>query len=122
MPNPSDFDAVFARLRAILHAFEPFLAVQTDTPDHYYLNLPCTPKDGRSNFFAAVKIKKNYVSYHLFPVYVYPALLDTLTPRLKKRMQGKACFNFTTVDEDLFGDLTQLTEQGLQTFREHERL
>jgi hypothetical protein len=31
-------------------------------------------------------------------------------------MQGKACFNFTRVDEPLFAELARLTETGLEHF------
>ena len=36
----------------------------------------------------------------------------------KKRMQGKSCFNFTTVDEVLFAELSQLTAAGFKRFKE----
>ena len=47
-------------------------------------------RTGRPLFAAAVQIKKSYVSFHLMPVYANPALLDSLSPALRKRMQGKA--------------------------------
>jgi hypothetical protein len=70
-------------------------------------------------FFGAVQTKKNYVSYHLMPVYVYPDLLDGISPELRRRMQGKSCFNFSRVDETLVAELARLTERGLQRYREH---
>ena len=33
------------------------------------------------------------------PVYGLPELLADISPELRRRMQGKACFNFTRVDE-----------------------
>ena len=33
----------------------------------------------------------------------------TSRPELRRRMQGKACFNFTRVDEALFAELATLT-------------
>jgi hypothetical protein len=41
-----------------------------------------------------------------------------MSPALKKRMQGKACFNFTEVDPALFRELKQLTERSYQFWRE----
>jgi hypothetical protein len=35
-----------------------------------------------------------------------------MSPALKKRMQGKACFNFTAVDEALFKELAALTRRS----------
>ncbi len=39
------------------------------------------------------------------PVYVFPELLGAVRPLLRKRMQGKSCFNFTRVDPALFEEL-----------------
>ncbi len=43
------------------------------------------------------------------PVYVNPALLEAISPELRKRMQGKSCFNFKTIDMQLFEELAALT-------------
>jgi hypothetical protein len=59
-----------------------------------------------------------YVSYHLMPVYGCPEMLEGLSEPLRARMQGKACFNFKTVEPDLVEELTRLTEQGFQRFRD----
>ena len=45
-------------------------------------------------WFGAVKIGKAYVSYHLMPLYMNEPLARTVSPQLKKHMQGKSCFNF----------------------------
>ena len=56
---------------------------------------------------------KNYVSYHLMSVYMRKV---EMSPELRKRLQGKACFNFATVDEKLFGELAKLTASGLKDY------
>ena len=77
-----------------------------------------TMKDraGRPLFVAAVQTKKNYVSFHLMPVYAAPELLQSLSPALRKRMQGKSCFNFKTIDREQVKELAHLTQTGLETF------
>jgi hypothetical protein len=50
------------------------------------------------------------------PVYAYPEMVRGLSPGLRKRMQGKACFNFKTIDEELFAELGRLTAEGAQGF------
>ena len=50
------------------------------------------------------------------PVYGNSALLDDLPDALKKRMQGKACFNFKIVDSELFKALSKLTKTGYECF------
>jgi hypothetical protein len=114
--SKADFDAVFARLRSILVPYARTLAAKNDQPDYYYLETKAPLYKGRPVFFAAVRKGKSYVSFHLMPVYAYPEMRKSLSPALRKRMQGKACFNFTAVDEELFGELEQLTAQGMQGF------
>jgi len=75
-------------------------------------------KNKKPLFFGAVKIGKNYVSYHLMPVYVFPELLKDISPALKQKMQGKSCFNFKSVDADLFEELKTLSEKSYQAYKE----
>jgi hypothetical protein len=58
------------------------------------------------------------VSYHLMPVYVFPDLLNGISDALKKRMQGKSCFNFKKEEPDLFKELGEITEAGYKRFKE----
>lgn len=51
------------------------------------------------------------------PVYVTPTLVETLSPELRKRMQRKACFNFTKVDEDLLAELATIAARGIPGYR-----
>ena len=52
------------------------------------------------------------------PLYMDAELTATISPALRKRMQGKSCFNFTRLDETLFAELDDLTARGLERFRE----
>jgi len=118
LPKPP-LNETFVLLREILAAHANRLIVTEDKPGNYQLGSP-TMKDriGRPLFVAAVQTRKNYVSYHLMPVYVRPELLKTLSPRLMKRMQGKACFNFTTVDSQEAKELSAVTKAGIAAFRD----
>ena len=67
--------------------------------------------------FAGVRVGKAYVSYHLVPIYMNESLKATITPALRKRMQGKACFNFKDMpDTALLEELRTLTEAGFRSF------
>jgi len=72
---------------------------------------------GRPLYFAGVKTGKNYVSYHVMPLYMKPDLLKVVPPALKKRMQGKACFNFVTIEPADARELSVLTKKGLAGFK-----
>ena len=43
--------------------------------------------------------------------------IPTAWIRLRKRMQGKACFNFIEPDEALFRELADLTQRSAAGFR-----
>ena len=117
MPANARFPAIFLRLKDLLAPFAPHLLVTTDGPAGYSLNTPYAEQYKKELFFGAVQIKKNYVSYHLMPVYMFPDLLDGLAPRLKQRMQGKSCFNFTNLDDEIVAEAARLTERGFERFR-----
>jgi hypothetical protein len=104
-----EFEAVFQALRQIMINNSEGLTVLHDEPGKYYLLTSALTKSKQPIWFGGVEIKKNYVSYHLFAVYVQPALMSNMSEGLKKRMQGKACFNFKSVDEALFQELAELT-------------
>jgi hypothetical protein len=40
-----------------------------------------------------------------------------MSPGLKKRMQGKACFNFTTIEPEQARELAKLTQAGIKAFK-----
>jgi hypothetical protein len=68
-------------------------------------------------YFGMVRLGKAYVSFHLLPLYMNQSLSGTISPALKKRMQGKACFNFKTApNAALLTELERLTHAGFQFF------
>jgi hypothetical protein len=112
-----DFAAVFTALRKLLDPFLGEIQVQTDKPGNYHTEMPAILHRGKPLYFAGIRTGKNYVSFHLLPVYGAPELLKGMSPALKKRMQGKACFNFTAVDEACFAELGRLCAAGLKVFK-----
>jgi hypothetical protein len=120
MPSQDDFPAIFKKLKSVLKKYAPHLTVKTDKADTYYLDAGFSEKYKRVVFFGSVQIKKNDVSYYLMPVYVFPELLHGISPDLKKRMQGKSCFNFTTADEKIFSELAELTKKGFDKFKQEK--
>ena len=112
----NDFESVFRRLRSILHKHAGRLSVKEDSATCFCLEGGRHPTQKKPMPIAWVQIGKAYVSYHLMTVYGCPALLDGYSKELKARMQGKSCFNFTTVDEALFGELERLTVEGFAVF------
>ena len=114
----NDTEQLFTRMKAILEPYAKELSVVTDDAREYYLDAGKNPKNGKPYFFGAVQIRKHYVSFHLMPVYIYPELLENISADLKRRMQGKSCFNFRRNDEPLFAELEDLTRAGYQKYDE----
>jgi len=109
---------VFTQLRNIMLPYAGRLVCVSDTGDELSLNTRHIQKNKQPLWFGGVKIQKHYVSYYLMPVYINLALLKTTSPALKKRMQGKSCFNFSSLDEALFAELARLTEAGFRDYQE----
>jgi hypothetical protein len=117
MAAREEFPLIFKKLKAILVPYAAELVVVHDTDTHYYLDTKhVMPRNKLPLFFASVRIRKSYVSFYLMPVYACPDLLLTISPALKKRVQGKSCFNFKSADEELFAELAQLTKAGFKKF------
>jgi hypothetical protein len=114
---PQNCDDVFCALRELLSPYERDLAEETDKPGSYWLKSRTPTYKNRPMYFAGVRLGRNYVSYHLMSVYACPELLKVMSPELKKRMQGKSCFNFTTIDRELFAELGRLTRTGYERFK-----
>jgi hypothetical protein len=114
----TEFSLVFEQLKNILKPYAGQLTLKADTSDTYYLDGPYSEKWKKELFFGSAQIKKNYVSFYLMPVYMYPELLQDISPGLKKRMQGKSCFNFKKVEPALFEELAELTRKGAQKFEQ----
>lgn len=113
----TDFAHLFAELRGVMRPYARELDCPVDRSDELSLATRHVLENKKPLWFGGVQIKKRYVSYHLMPVYVNPALLEGMSPGLKKRMQGKSCFNFTATDASLLAELAALTEAGFQDYR-----
>lgn len=116
MPNNDQFQQVFAGLKSLLKPYLKKMDVKKDTDTEYWLYTRFLMRNKQPLCFGGVRMGKNYVSYHLLSVYASPALLKTISPELKKRMQGKACFNFKEVDKKLFAELKTLTKVSATKF------
>jgi hypothetical protein len=119
VPAPASFRETFSTLRGILEPHATKLSITRDEPSDYQLSSSTrTDRVGRPLFAAGVRLGKSYVSYHFMPIYACPELLAELSPALRKRMQGKACFNFKTIDAAEVKELAALTKKGLAKFDE----
>lgn len=121
MPTPQSLAHTFATLREMLAAQSGDLVITVDRPGDFQVGSPDQQdRIGRPLYVAGVRTRKHYVTYHLMPIYAIPRLAEKLSPGLQKRMQGKSCFNFTTIEADQVRELSKLTRTGIEAFRDIE--
>ena len=120
----SDLDSVAKALTALMMRAAPGMTVKAagDRGVHLLASWDNPRMPGQPMWFGGVQKMKNYVSYHLMPVYSHAALAATIPPELKKRMQGKSCFNFKAEDPALFAQLEVLTRAAAAAYATPFRL
>jgi len=120
-PAP-DFLAAFVALKKMLTPYEKSLRVMPGKDGRYWLETQCAAYKGKPLFFAGVSLNKSYVSYYCMPIYVKPELAKGISPELKKRRQGKCCFNFAAPDAALFEELAAITRAGFTHYQDKKFL
>jgi hypothetical protein len=109
-----EFGRLFDRFKAMLAPYAAKMHVSAALPGMYGVDMAPEGERDPSTWFAGTRLGKRYVSYYLMPIYVQPSLLDDISPELRRRMQGKSCFNLSKVDEGLLDELEALTRKGYE--------
>jgi hypothetical protein len=112
-----DFAKAFYALKMVFAKYEKHLHVTADTREKYYLETRSPSYKGKPLFFGAAIRGRSYVSFHLMPLYWEPSLAKGLSAGLKRRMQGKSCFNFLAPDAALTRELGRLTARGFALYK-----
>jgi len=114
----SDLEGVTQALAALMQRAAPGMSVRESGGYGLQLEAPWDnpAKPGERMWFGGVRRGKAYVSYHLMPVYTHADLAAGIPPDLKKRMQGKSCFNFKAEDPALFDQLEALTRDAAAAY------
>ena len=115
------FDLIFFKLKAILQSFSPPFKITGNSEKSIDLY---TTKEaellGRkypSVYFAGVKIKKGFVGFYYFPIYMYPELLEKFPPELKKCLKGKTCFHIKKDDAMIFQQINEILKDGFAFYK-----
>jgi hypothetical protein len=114
----SGFEAVYAELRALMLREAAGMRAARDAPGDLVMLAPWPhPREpAKPMMFGMVRQGKAYVSFHLMPLYMNPAMQAQIPPPLLRRMQGKTCFNFKAADPALFAQLAALTRACAKAF------
>jgi len=112
----AEFEAVHERLKGIIRSHAGGLVITKEGPMGMAVEVPGL--EGKPwGYVAGTRVGRSYVSFYLMPLYASPELAAWVSPALAKRRQGKACFNFTKVDEPLLAELDALTARGVAGYR-----
>jgi len=117
-----DFAKTFYALKMVFAKYEKHLRVTADTREKYYLETRSPSYKDNPLFFGAVIRGRAHVSFQLMPLYWEPALANGISAHLRKRMQGKSCFNFVAPDTTLFRELVRLTNRGFALYKKKNLL
>ena len=120
MPK-SELTAMFKAIIVILRPLASQLTIVKDDHEQFYLDSRQLDQKGKPIFFAAARVGKDKVLAYLMPVYTDPVLLAEISVPLKKRMQGKSCFNFKTLDPALLKEWESLARAGLALYQKDGR-
>lgn len=112
MSDSTPFDV----LSGLLRPFARDMNVRYDTDTNFYLEEELS--SSKPQMFGAVQVKKSYTSFHLFPVYTNPELLEDVQETLLKRMQGKSCFNFKSTDQIPVSVVTTLLDRAYGSLKQ----
>jgi len=108
---------LFNRLRKVMAAYEKLLTCTGDNENSYELYTTHIMKNKKPLFFGGVKINKNFVSYHLMGLYVFPEMVEQIDPKLRALLKGKSCFNVKRLDEHLLDQLERITQRCLERYQ-----
>jgi hypothetical protein len=116
MPTPTaeQLAAVEARLLAILAPYEDRFEWAT-----IYGNRALRRPGAKAHdWFAFVKPATKHVGFFLLPITNWPDLVEGLSPALRRRLTGKATFNFRVVDEAAMAELEALVAHAFERYTE----
>lgn len=115
-------EAAFTRLRELLVTHATQLTVGEDSARRYSLEAeigPATLTAWRGRVrkpripVAWVERRAASVALHLMGLEGNASLGAALSEPLRKRLQGKTCFHFTTVDDALFDELQHVVAEAI---------
>ena len=114
-PSKADLVEVDRRLRRIFDPIRPRLVATKDDDAGLMLQIPGL-EDQPWGYVGGTRVGKRYVSVYLMSFYAHPEVVESMSPELRRRKQGKSCFNFTTVDEPLVEELTRIAQDGFERY------
>ncbi len=107
-----DLASVEARLFAILDPYRE----QLEEGAIYGVPMLRRREARAHDWFAGVQMANGAVKFNLLPMHSHPALLEGISPALRKLRTGVSVFKFTEIDERLFAELVALVARSFELY------
>jgi hypothetical protein len=114
----ADLKAIEARIWSLL---EPYRSRGLVKSTIYGMPSLTWPGTKAHDYFASVKPAKSHVSLFLVAVDRFPEVLEGASPALLKRRTGKAAFSFSTLDDEIAGELESLLGRLFERYEAEHR-
>jgi len=107
-----DLAALEGRLNRILEPYRAHLEAAT------IYGIPTLRRPGAKahDWFAFVKPASKHVGFYLLPIANDAALLESLSPALRRRLTGKSVFTFAALDEGLLTELEGVVARAFEAY------
>jgi hypothetical protein len=125
-----DLEDVFLKIKSILSKYSSsFLSMdqyigskakEKKPAYHLYGNKEVSlfGKKPQLTYIAGVIQQKNYVSFYLSAIYSHPDLFKNISPKLKKFLKGKSCFNINKLTIPLLKEVEEILQIGIKKYQE----
>jgi len=117
-----NFEEIFNRLKLVMEKLTPPFTAVNVTNTRYELyskrkDMDVMGKKMNELYFSSIIIKKNFVGFYYFPLYVKPEIKNSLKPELLKLLKGKTCFHITKSDGLIIEEIGKLLNNGLDYYK-----
>lgn len=114
---------IVTKLKTALKKCTPPLVIIKDTKDGMELigNKPVPYGSAKKivpgMYFASLIIRKDYLSFHFFPIYFAREHFEPIIPTFIKCLKGKTCFTIKKLEQVNEKELDALLKKGIEVFK-----
>lgn len=121
--SPQTADTIFNTLVEAMTSLCPPLVITKNKKGVFEIigNTPVpygsTKKIIPGMYFASAVVRKDMVSFYVFPIYGHPELFIDVAPSAMKCLKGKTCFNFKKSEQVNKTEIVALLKKALAVWK-----
>lgn len=121
--SPQTADTIFNTLVEAMTSLCPPLVITKNKKGVFEIigNTPVpygsTKKIIPGMYFASAVVRKDMVSFYVFPIYGHPELFIDVAPTAMKCLKGKTCFNFKKSEQVNKTEIVALLKKALAVWK-----